>query len=342
MCHLVFYPANVEINETHLENASWFNRDGSGWAIVTRKGIITGRSMNHDDAVESFLKARKVHKGEALFHLRFATAGTTDVYNVHPFRVGRDKRTVMAHNGVLAREFQPRAKDGRSDTHLFADVVLPKLMELVDASAGLDAIGTLIGKGNKFVILTANPKYAKRAYIVNEASGDWDEDGSWHSNGDHKYEVLVPKGGKGARSLTTWGDEGWDGDVNNPNSVCWQCESVGSVAWDTALCTACHVCQDCAGIERGKMTRELERAQWTECDCFTSSSASRDANTAWAWDDHGSSVAGRSVESIAGHIVRQSSGGTEFVDGYGTPRLASWDKGLIDKAIVRLDDKGKA
>ncbi|MGW5105951.1 hypothetical protein [Nocardia sp. NPDC004123] len=45
-----------------------------------------------------------------MFHSRFATHGFITNQNCHPFAIGGDERTVMAHNGVLPDIVQPRPR----------------------------------------------------------------------------------------------------------------------------------------------------------------------------------------------------------------------------------------
>lgn len=185
---LTFIPSGVVPSMEGIENGTYFNTDGHGWAIVAGNRIISGHSMLADQAMDQFLTMRKKHnKGPALFHSRWATHGTVDRSNCHPFRVGKDNRTVLAHNGVLPQAAQPLKGDNRSDTRKFAQSMLPSWGHL-DNLRTQQKIQEFLGKSNKIVILTTNPMYSKSAYLYGENLGYWDEgkDGDvWYSNSDY-------------------------------------------------------------------------------------------------------------------------------------------------------------
>lgn len=189
MCHLILSPADTSPTEMQLLNAGQSNPDGYGWAAVIDGEIVMHKTMNLRESVDSFLEARKLHPSvPMLWHARWATHGTTNEYNVHPFYVGRDKKTVLAHNGVLGEPARPDKDDNRSDTHKFAQSILPGWGHL-DQEGVQRKVSGFCGNSNKLVILTANTeKYAKSVYLVNGSLGQWDKDtGCWHSNSDHKY-----------------------------------------------------------------------------------------------------------------------------------------------------------
>ncbi len=204
MCFLAAYPAGVTPNGSHLWEAAATNRDGSGWAIVSGRKIIKGKSMDPEQAVEDFIAARKRHSGEALFHHRYGTHGTMNLSNVHPFNVGSSRKTVLAHNGILPALAQPKKGDVRSDTRKFSQDLLPTLWGHKgrvdwDDAATLGDIEKWIGGYNKLVILTADPAYAHALYIANAGSGAWvagdgtpgdDWGTAWYSNSD--WRPYVP------------------------------------------------------------------------------------------------------------------------------------------------------
>ena len=104
MCLLTFLPAAVMPDLTALTNGAWINEDGHGFAIVTTDGLLVHRGMDAHEVIDAFANARGQHpSGPALFHSRLATHGDTTVDNCHPFPVGGDDRTVIAHNGILPR-----------------------------------------------------------------------------------------------------------------------------------------------------------------------------------------------------------------------------------------------
>jgi glutamine amidotransferase len=102
-----------------LEVGAANNPDGFGYAILTMRGnLLVRRSMDADQLLGRFAADRRKHRwGPALFHCRIGTSGTKTLQNCHPFQVGRDGRTVIAHNGVLFRppEADRRQQDRSAD-----------------------------------------------------------------------------------------------------------------------------------------------------------------------------------------------------------------------------------
>lgn len=226
MCILSFLPPEATVDVDGLWNGGICNPDGHGWAIVTPGRIVTGKSLDLAEALESFVAAREEHRaGPALFHSRWATHGTVDLQNVHPFVVGGSELTVVAHNGILPAEAHPEQGDDRSDTRKFADEILPTRYRRLDRRAARDALSRWCGGGNKLVILTVDPRYQHNVYLVNETLGRWDtETGIWHSNGDyldgaHHGGSTSAVAGPGDRCVLCW----W-GDLD-ANGYCLQCRS---------------------------------------------------------------------------------------------------------------------
>lgn len=188
MCLLVFMPEGKVASKQSLEQASWFNDDGFGWAIRTPDKILVGKNMDFEKAYEEFMDARSCYNGDALFHLRITTQGATDLTNCHPFYVGKDELTVVAHNGML-----PVADDktGRSDTRIFAESLLPKRggISFLNGDNGINHLSKW-AEGSKLVFLTANPGSKWRYVIINSDAGHWgkdEDDGVWFSNSSYKY-----------------------------------------------------------------------------------------------------------------------------------------------------------
>src|SRR5690242_8381683 len=120
MCMLSFIPGGVDIEEQDLLNGGIANGDGSGWAIAAYDKILMGKSMKVEEALDEFIEARKKYpKCDALFHSRWATHGTVNTVNVHPFLVNGSHETVVGHNGILP--CTPNKDDWRSDTRILAD-----------------------------------------------------------------------------------------------------------------------------------------------------------------------------------------------------------------------------
>lgn len=206
MCMLCVVPPNVIPSREKLENSALNNPHGFGFAIVvpSEKRIHVERTMNADTSINRFMEMRgKYPEGYAMWHARFATHGTTTVDNCHPFKVGNDSHTYLAHNGILPI-IEPQG-DTRSDTRIFAEDLLPS----IGGVASLDniQISNLIEDfttGSKVCVLTVHPDAKYQCYLFHKDKG-WDDDsGVWWSN-DSCY---LPK-------PYTYAPSTWDSKYNN-------------------------------------------------------------------------------------------------------------------------------
>lgn len=247
MCILSLIPRDVELTadiEIDLYNGGTNNPDGHGWAIASDNGLmILGKSLSLDEALDGFTKARAAHSGPALFHSRWATHGSVRVGNCHPFFVGNSHKTVLAHNGVLPSKAWPGKDDDRSDSALFAEDILPRQWKRLGRETVRQSMAEWIGRGNKLVILTVDPRYpANDGFIINEEMGIWDSPtGVWHSNEDYRYNwktykssVVPTMGGNPYASL-------YANDGSDP-TACLYCDMRVN---QYQVCTACGTCQDC-------------------------------------------------------------------------------------------------
>lgn len=252
MCILSFMPANVPADITALRNGGLSNPHGHGWALIARddngnQTILVGKSMDLETALEEFRAAREEHPGgPALFHSRWATHGSTNEDNCHPFQVGGSPLTVVAHNGILPANAHPGRNDKRSDTRKFADEILCTRYRRLDKPRAFEALGNYCGSGNKLVILTIDPKYKHNAYLVNPSLGAWDKDsGIWHSNDAWKDEPYWYSGnysrsyhsGAGAQ-VYTFGRKD-----DHAERECFIC-GMGNIS-KAGYCYECYSCESC-------------------------------------------------------------------------------------------------
>ena len=203
MCLLTFMPEYVTPDMERFEIAATANPDGFGWAILERSKIVRFRSMNFAEAADKFAVARRVHQGPAMFHFRWATHGTENVENCHPFLLGGDADTVMGHNGILPVEIEKG--DTRSDTRVFAETVMPAIggiaaLDDAEYAAKLAKWAT----GSKLVFMTNNPDTEHEWYIVNEQDGHWDKDMWWSNRSYVPYARTYEK-------LSSYGYDGYGG-----------------------------------------------------------------------------------------------------------------------------------
>jgi len=232
MCLLVFAHKGATPSLDALEVASISNPDGFGWAINIGDRIIRGRGMNFDKVVSEYHKQLELTPGESMFHLRWATHGTVNKKNCHPFYVGRDSQTILGHNGIIPIS-QPKG-DKRSDTRYFAESVLPRLGGacVLDSKRVVDEIERMIG-ASKLVVLTNNPSAKQSFYIINEDMGHWDSDGIWWSNDSYKPRTYKPY---------TMYDSGWNFTLNEPTK---RSSNSQQDEWDDYVYTSqCPVCEE--------------------------------------------------------------------------------------------------
>lgn len=237
MCLLTFYPAGSLPVTDALLNGAYLNNDGHGFAIVTDDQLLVRRGMDAIDMIETFDALRREHPhGPALFHSRFTTHGATTVDNCHPFPVGGDPRTVLAHNGVLPAEVQPGKDDPRSDTRITAEEFIPAFGSL-RSQRTRQRLQRWMSPANKVVILTVDRRFTQQAYILNEQSGMWDGD-VWYSNDAYlpMEQLEWEPSPHGQRS-----DWPWWMDVSLGH--CPVCEAIINTAEDT--CPNCGCCLDC-------------------------------------------------------------------------------------------------
>ena len=186
MCLLVVCDANSIPTEEELLQGACRNPDGFGFAIMAEGGIISERTMSAKKSIRRFLELRRQYpEAYALWHCRIATHGVKNEGNCHPFAVGGDTMTYLAHNGMLSMPMEDG--DKRSDTRVFAEEVLPAMGGV--AALDNEVIFHILEKwslGSKIVVMTVDPKAKSNLYILNEKAGEWDNDGVWWSNTYHR------------------------------------------------------------------------------------------------------------------------------------------------------------
>lgn len=184
MCLLTFMPEYTTASIEDLTNGACNNPDGFGYAIHAGTRIIHNSGLSFKQIADEFLTLRDKHHGPALFHSRITTHGGTTVDNCHPFQVGKDELTVVAHNGMLPIS----EKNGKSDTRIFAEELFPSWggASLLNSKKMRKKLAKF-AVGSKLVFLSANPNVQNDFTIINEKDGHYDADGVWWSNSSYKY-----------------------------------------------------------------------------------------------------------------------------------------------------------
>lgn len=123
MCLIIQREPNFEIPYDKFESAILNNPDGYGFSYPDNNGkLITLRSAEEPDPETLYRIVNEELKDKQLMvHLRYTTAGATNLRNSHPFPIlergpdGIDLR--MCHNGTLFK-YKPKKGD-ESDTRVF-------------------------------------------------------------------------------------------------------------------------------------------------------------------------------------------------------------------------------
>lgn len=248
MCMLTVIPSGIQPDREKLANGAIYNDDGHGYAIIADGEILWNRGLNSSEIIAEFCKLREQFpNGPALFHSRFATHGVTTEYNVHPFIVGHDKRTILAHNGVLPVKVQPRAGDPRSDTRIVAEDFFPNLpFGPWWTKKGIKRYSSWMGTGNKIAILTTNPKYPNRSFIFNEKQGIW-VNGIWYSNRGFEDKKYVWVGSHRSRyeDFQWYQDDNGHWHILRDKEDCGVCLAKNTVDRIMRVCSFCNACNDC-------------------------------------------------------------------------------------------------
>jgi hypothetical protein len=244
MCLLIVCEPNSTPNKADLHAGACSNPHGFGFAIHAGDRIISERSMSAKKSIARFLELRAQYpEGYAMWHARYATHGVKNEQNCHPFKVGGDERTYLAHNGVL--DIAISKSDKRSDTRVFAEDTLPR----IGGVSALDDDNVWImaeswSKGSKIAILTCDPSAKHPMYLLNESAGSWDDNGIWWSNQSHKRTVSTVLSKPIAPAYDI--DELWDVAIEADTELCPYCESVTDMLDNPYYCTTCRSCYDCS------------------------------------------------------------------------------------------------
>ncbi|RDI45304.1 class II glutamine amidotransferase [Nocardia mexicana] len=226
MCILTFYRPGVTPDLVALHAGAIVNPDGHGYAVVADDRILVGHGLDPDRVIDEFATVRaEFPDTPALFHSRLATHGTVSVDNCHPFIVGGDERTVLAHNGILPTLVQPPKGDLRSDTRIAAEDFLPtQPFGSLDAWTGRSGLEQWL-RTDKMVLLTIDPAYRHTAYVFNEHLGHHSDDGAWYSNTSYQWPLALLDG-------------------NAEDAYCGMCGEFDPERPGTH-CVFCGYCQDC-------------------------------------------------------------------------------------------------
>ena len=263
MCMLCVIPPNVIPSREKLENSALNNPHGFGFAIVvpSENRIHSERTMNADTSINRFLEMRaKYPEGYAMWHARLATHGSTTVDNCHPFKVGHDEQTYLAHNGILPI-VEPQG-DLRSDTRIFAEDLLPAIGGV--SALDNDQVFNLMEdftSGSKVCILTVDPRAKHQCYLIHENKGKVDASGVWWSN-DSCYLPTYSNSWRSMQALDFLKD---DEDVFAECRVCDEVILEEPTDKSADYCPTCGSCFMC-------------NVYMSDCMCYQGSNSTRTGN----------------------------------------------------------------
>lgn len=179
MCVIIVQKTGTHLDKETAKRAWLKNPDGGGFAYITDAGTLhMEKFMEWKSFWPAFENARSLNPGrDFLVHMRIATHGEINLDNVHPYKV--NEFTVMAHNGII--HGVPDYKDGRSDTKVFVDEVLPSLpSNWLDRPYLVAMVEKWVG-WSKLAFLSTDVRLENSLYILNEDEGH-EVDGMWMSN----------------------------------------------------------------------------------------------------------------------------------------------------------------
>lgn len=204
MCLIIIREPGVVLNKKDFETAVMNNPDGWGLTVPDEDGKLFVVKDLMSDAEGLYEYIHDEFKDDLIMlHLRYTTAGETNLRNAHPFPIlehgadGVDLR--MCHNGTL-HQFKPKATDPNkweSDTRVFTRQFVRPLFKRL--SKGMDSKEIL---GDRFVSDLVDDKLTAQSVVtfmdghgnysvVNPLGngGYWDKDtGTYFSN---KYSFDV-------------------------------------------------------------------------------------------------------------------------------------------------------
>ena len=273
MCLLVVCKPNSIPKSEELTAGACANPHGYGFAMVIDGKIFRYRTMSARKAVSKFIHMRQQNPhGYAIWHARYATHGVKNEDNCHPFQVGDDTDTVLAHNGVLDTFIDKG--DKRSDTRVFAEDTLPSLggvlaLEDTNIYRMIESWAT----GNKIAVLTTNPKAQYQLYLINEHLGTWDEHGVWWSNSSHKrttykstYKTTYTPTTITTKDTDYYTEQAYYNDLLLAHDdevvidMCPSCQALIDIDLSAEVCQYCDACMSCLST-------------WQDCMCYTPHSA---------------------------------------------------------------------
>lgn len=177
MCLLIAKPPGKTIPFEHLENGFSNNPHGCGISYPARGKMVVKKKISWK-AKDVARELAKIGDAPALVHFRYATHGSKNDANTHPFLLPGNV-WAAAHNGVI---HGMKARPDESDTRAFLrSFVVPAIRKIKDAKVQFD-LEQIIGTNNKIVLLNADGEFV----YLNKDKGE-EHEGIWYSNNQYSY-----------------------------------------------------------------------------------------------------------------------------------------------------------
>ena len=238
MCLAIFQSAGKQIPEGYLAEGFKNNPHGAGFMYFNEDGALKiAKFMDFEPFIDEYEKQWAIHGQHSPFgiHFRLATHGTTNIDNVHPFRM--NENVGVLHNGILNCEIPDKKM---SDTASFVKYYLNNLPRNWQDNEYLFDMVEQYCYGSKLVVMTNDPDAKYCAYIVNEEAGHWNS-GVWYSNSSYSCARNKSKSMVTYKSAQVSAQTFEDYDIYKLD----ECQLCGEETVLDGLCYNCESCQQC-------------------------------------------------------------------------------------------------
>lgn len=204
MCIIIYIPKEIAAPSKEILEHCWEqNPHNAGFMYHTPEhNLKIFRSDSKDKFIQTFLRRWEMFGKQSPFvlHFRYATNGSTNLLNTHPFKI--NKRTAFVHNGRITSCLPTKADGDVSDTFVFGRDILRKVPEeWLFTTTMKSLLQFFLGKSNKVVLMNSQGTVR----IVNEKEGEW-VGGVWYSN---SYYKDTRKEWKGTWVMEEYDNEAW-------------------------------------------------------------------------------------------------------------------------------------
>ena len=207
MCIAILQKKDSPLTSDQLTNCWRSNNDGVGYSFIKDNRLQSKHFLEFYSFENEYKTdyAAEGKKSKFMVHFRYATHGTVDLQNVHPFKVNEDLH--FCHNGIIDNV---QISKKVSDTRIFNRNILQRYHHnFLKDSKLMKKIKRKYLKGSKLVFLNQNNEH----HIVNEDRGMWNK-GIWFSNDGYKAKTF---------NLKTYSDSYGHYDSYYGSTYCDEC-----------------------------------------------------------------------------------------------------------------------